>query len=65
MTSLVQDDTESQKAVCQDKKPTTKQSFKNVLLLDTSEKDKELLNLHGTRLLVEPTTLSLTHFVMN
>lgn len=38
MKSLVQDNTESQKVASQDKKPTTKRSFKDILFLDTSEK---------------------------
>lgn len=40
MKSLMQDDTESQKAVSQNKKPTTKKSFKNILLLDISERQR-------------------------
>lgn len=32
----MQDNTESQKVASQDKKPTTKNSFKDILLLDTS-----------------------------
>lgn len=38
MKSLMQDNTESQKVASQVKKPTTKNSFKDILLLDTSER---------------------------
>lgn len=62
MKSLVRDDIRRQKAEARARNPDASILFQTFCFW-IQVKEKELLNLFGTRLLVEQTVLSLTHSV--